>query len=258
MPMFEIRLLGQFSLTIDGHAIELPSRRAQSLLSYLALTAGVAHRREKLAGMFWPDSTDANARNYLRQALWRIRRSFDLYSISSQSYLKTDDLVISFRKDSAYWLDADALLERKVDEAWSVRELTDLVSLYYGELLPGFYDEWTVLERDRICASFEYKMRLLLGLLVGEQRWRDVPEWAEYWIAFGTVPEPAYQALMVAYAEMRDLRSVRNVYSRYVEAMDQELGLESSVELQAQYEQLVKGNKPTSRTSSSHAEAQDP
>jgi len=44
-----IFLLGQFKLQAEDRLIELPSRPAQSLLAYLALNAGVTHRREKLA-----------------------------------------------------------------------------------------------------------------------------------------------------------------------------------------------------------------
>jgi DNA-binding SARP family transcriptional activator len=73
----EVRLLGQFDLQYNGQQIIIPSRPAQSLLAYLALNAGVSHRREKLAGLLWPETTDANARGYLRKALWLIRKSFD-------------------------------------------------------------------------------------------------------------------------------------------------------------------------------------
>ena len=67
--MLEVRLLGQFSLQRDGQPLEIPSRPAQSLFSYLILNRDVSHRRERLAGMFWPDSLDSSARNNLRQAL---------------------------------------------------------------------------------------------------------------------------------------------------------------------------------------------
>ena len=73
--MLEIRLLGQFDIRRDGAPVEIPSRPAQSLLAYLVLNPGVAHRREKLAGLLWPDATEANARSYLRKALWQVRKS---------------------------------------------------------------------------------------------------------------------------------------------------------------------------------------
>jgi len=77
-----IFLLGQFKLQAEDRLIELPSRPAQSLLAYLALNAGVTHRREKLASLLWPETTETNARSYLRQALWRIRKSLEKVSLS--------------------------------------------------------------------------------------------------------------------------------------------------------------------------------
>jgi len=45
------------------------------------------------------------------------------------------------------------------------------LSLYQGELLPGFYEDWIVLERERIRGVFDTKMEQLLGNLVAAERW---------------------------------------------------------------------------------------
>jgi DNA-binding SARP family transcriptional activator len=70
--MLQIRLIGQFDVRLDGKRIVISSRAGQSLLAYLAMTAGTPNRREKLAGTLWPESSDENARKNLRQELWRI------------------------------------------------------------------------------------------------------------------------------------------------------------------------------------------
>ena len=67
--MLEVRLLGQFDVRLDGVPIELPSRRAQSLLAYLLLNPRTPHRREQLAGLLWPDATESNARSNLMHEL---------------------------------------------------------------------------------------------------------------------------------------------------------------------------------------------
>ena len=107
----KIFLLGQFKLQADDQRIELPSRPAQSLLAYLALNAGVTHRREKLAALLWPDATENNARGYLRQALWRIRKALEPPSMAGEDYLVTSDISITFDDQSDYWLDAASILE---------------------------------------------------------------------------------------------------------------------------------------------------
>ena len=48
--MLQVRLLGQFDVRVDSKRVVISSRAGQSLLAYLLLTAGVAHRRERLAG----------------------------------------------------------------------------------------------------------------------------------------------------------------------------------------------------------------
>ena len=45
-------------------------------------------------------------------------------------------------------------------------ELQNALSVYNSDLLPGFYDDWIVLERDRLLASYGSGMELLLVRLV--------------------------------------------------------------------------------------------
>ena len=131
-----IFLLGQFKLQTNDITIELPSRPAQSLLAYLVLNAGVTHRREKLASLLWPEATETNARSYLRQALWRIRRSLESASLSGDDFLQISDISVAFDDQSDYWLDVDLLLE-SVD-AQPVEELIKIVRLYRGSCCRGF------------------------------------------------------------------------------------------------------------------------
>jgi len=237
--MLEVRLLGQFDVGLDGAPIEMPSRPAQSLLAYLLLHPSTAHRREKLAGLLWPEATEANARNNLRHALWRVRKALET---GGRDYFLTDDLTIAFDANADYWLDA-AILERKVVEGGSVEELINVVAVCRGELLPGFYDEWIVLERERLQTVFERRMQLLLERLVEEQRWPEVLEWGERWIVPGHAPEPAYRALIYAHSGLSDVVSMAAVYQRCVEALRKELGVEPSEETRALYERLSRGEK---------------
>ncbi|HLF29012.1 MAG TPA: tetratricopeptide repeat protein [Anaerolineae bacterium] len=234
--MLEISLLGQFDLRLNGQPVELPSRPAQSLLAYLLIRPGAAHRREKLAGLLWPDTAEANARSYLRQALWRIRKALEP---GGSDYLLADDLTIAFDANSDYRLDLTDL-EREVAAEGSTDELVHCVAAYRGELLPGFYHEWVLAERERLHAVFEYKMNLLLNRLVAERRSSDVLAWGERWIALGHAPEPAYRALMTAHSRLGDRSSMAAVYQRCVEALRRELGVEPSEPTRALYERLLR------------------
>jgi predicted ATPase/DNA-binding SARP family transcriptional activator len=228
LEMLEVRLIGKFDIRCDGKPVIIPSRTAQSLFAYLTLTAGTSHRREKLAGMFWPDATEEKARAYLRHELWRIRKAFPPQS--KVDYLVADDISICFDASAEYWLDA-AILD-KVNENAATEELINALSVFQGEFLPGFYDDWVTQEREHLQAIYEQKMAWLLELLEGEKRWSDILEWAEQWISFGQTPEAAYRYLMIAYDAIGDRAMVASTYKRCVQAL-RELDLEPSEQTRA-------------------------
>ncbi len=240
--MLQIRLLGQFDLRANGVRLVIPSRAGQSLFAYLVLTAGTSHRREKLAGLFWPDTSDENARRYLRQELWRIRKAVAGQASSEVEYLLSEELAITFNPQADYWLDV-AQLERRGGGDESTAELVSRLELYRGELLPGFYDDWVILERERLQGLFDAKMQQLIKLLLREQRWTTVLEWGERWIAAGQTPEPAYRALMVGYAALGDRAKVTATFERCVAALEKELGVEASPETRTLYQELAMGER---------------
>jgi len=238
--MLEVRLLGAFAVKRDGKPVAISSRPAQGLFAYLVLTAGTSHRREKLAGMLWPDSTEEGARDYLRHALWKIRKAIEPASSKgkSDSYIVADDIHLSFNLDSKYSLDVAAI--RNIDENTSSKELMNALSLYEGELLPGYYEDWVLLEREHLQAVYEQKMARLLALLQDEGRWLDILKWGERWISFGQKPEPAYRALMTAHAAKGDMSKVAATYERCVKSL-KEFGVEPSEQTVRLYEGLKAG-----------------
>ena len=240
--MLEVRLLGTFEVKYKRKPISISSRPAQSLFAYLVLSAGTSHRREKLAGMLWPDSLEETARDNLRHALWRIRKA--LPSQSKDEYLLVDDLTIAFDTSAEYGLDATAL--ETLGENVSADELIAVLSEYQGELLPGFYDEWVMLEREHLSSVFEHKMARLMSLLQSEKRWLDILDWGERWIKLGQKPEPAYRALMLAYAAKGDMSKVAATYERCVKSL-REFGMEPSEQTRRCMKNLNWGEKLSKR-----------
>jgi len=243
--MLQIRLLGQFDVRIDGKRVAISSRAGQSLLAYLVLTAGTPHRREKLSGMFWPDTSDENSRKNLRNELWRIRKAISAQQSNESEYLLADEFTLTFNHDAEYWLDVSQMERPDLD----LQSLTSNLSLYQGELLPGFYDDWIILERERIQAIFESRMEQLLEQLVVAERWIAIQEWGERWLAFGKAPEPAYRALMLASGARGDMAKVASLYQRCTDDLQEHLGVKPSAETRALYDGLRKGtNTPLRAT----------
>lgn len=237
--MLQVWLLGQFEIKLDGRRVVLPARAAQSLLAYLMLSAGTPHRREKLAGLLWSELPEENARRNLRHEVWRIRKALVSPGAPAVEHILADDFILTFNRDADYWLDAAQLQRPETD----VESLISSLALYRGELLPGMYDDWVSLERERLQAVYESKMQTLLEKLIEDQRWNTAIEWSERWIAQGQVPEPAYRALMLAHGGLGNRSQVALDYERCVEALRDDLGVEPSSDTRALYEKLTRGDR---------------
>ena len=238
--MLEVRFLGKFEILNDGNPVAISSRPAQSLFAYLILSAGTSHRREKLAGLLWPDSLEETARDNLRHALWRMRKALPASQKPKTEYVLVDELSIAFNAGADYWFDAYEL--EKGSENMSADELIAVLSNYQGELLPGFYDEWVMLQREHLYSVFEHHMARLVSLLQEEKRCLDILDWGERWIKLGQKPEPAYRALMSAHAAKGDMSKVVATYERCVKSL-KEYGIEPSEQTKALYENLKSGKE---------------
>jgi DNA-binding SARP family transcriptional activator len=77
VPKFSLSLLGRFALAGPDGPVDLPNKKLAGLLAYLACTAPTPQPREKLATLLWGSHFEAQARQNLRQALFRLRRMLE-------------------------------------------------------------------------------------------------------------------------------------------------------------------------------------
>src|SRR5437588_12417978 len=104
MPTLYLRLLGDFSLLYcDQQVTSLNTARLRSLLTYLVLHRDVPQQRQHLAFLFWPDATEAQARNNLRQLLHQLRQAFPAveHFLSADAHMLHWHSVTPFHPDVA-------------------------------------------------------------------------------------------------------------------------------------------------------------
>src|SRR5215468_10078641 len=93
-PRFSLLLLGRFELTGPGGVVDLPSKKLAALLTYLACTAPEPQSRERLSALLWGSHFDAQAKQNLRQALFRLRK------VLGPDALQSDGEVVSLGADA--------------------------------------------------------------------------------------------------------------------------------------------------------------
>jgi len=99
--MLEVRLPGIFDIKYKAKSIRVSSHPAPSPSAYLVASVRPPHRREKLAGLLWPDTLEETARDNLRHALWWVCKALPPKPIIE--YLQGDDLSIAFNSSAGYF-----------------------------------------------------------------------------------------------------------------------------------------------------------
>ena len=102
LPILRAQLLGGFSLLYDNTAITgVNSARLQSLLAFLILHADSPQSRQQVASLFWSDTSEAQARNNLRQFLFQLRHTLP----DSNRFLQVDTNSIFWKTDEQQIID---------------------------------------------------------------------------------------------------------------------------------------------------------
>ena len=204
MSGLRLKLLGGFELrSASGVPIPLAARKPALLLAYLALRPGQPHGRETLAGLFWGDSDEIQARNSLRQALAVLRQ-----------HLRPDDGVLVTPEAETVAIAREALTTDVAELEHSLRlgtreALERAVALYDGELLDGYRPhepllaEWLTTERRHLRERALAAMTTLLDQLLDAGAGETGICLALRILALDPLQESAHRALMRLYARRR-------------------------------------------------------
>ncbi|KAB1929820.1 transcriptional regulator [Micromonospora sp. ALFpr18c] len=134
-----LHLLGGFRL-LRGTAPVVVPRGLQRVIALIGLRPGAT--RSQLAGLLWPDASEERALSSLRTALWRLRQdpccpmtvAGDTVRLGPAVRLDVDELV------------GTAARVRDGDDPCTARAL----AAGRHDLLPGWYDDWVLLDRERL------------------------------------------------------------------------------------------------------------
>jgi DNA-binding SARP family transcriptional activator len=219
-------LLGGFNLVVQDAPADLPIH-AQRVLAYLSLVEPThrGHLRTGLADRLWGSVPVERAQASLRTALWRIRRADPHLVRASRETVRLDDSV-----DVDVWrcvAQAGRLLTDDGDlQPWD----TDLSALR-GDLLPGWDEDWLLLERERIRQVQIHALEALAHRLRRCGRHLEAIEAAFAAIAEEPLRESAHAALIDIFLAERNVAQARSQLDRYAALLWSELAIKPSVEL---------------------------
>lgn len=205
----ELRLLGGLAVTVDGRRIPL-AESSQRVLALVALCERPVTRAH-VAGTLWMDHDDARAAANLRSALWRLNQSgVDLIACDGRMMQLAPHVVVDVRRVIA----SGRRLAEGSDESAVIDALDP--SVMAQELLPDWYDDWVILDRERLRQLRLHLLDLMCTRLTALGRFLDAIDVGLVAVAAEPLRESAHRAVIEAHLAEGNLGEARRQYDFYV------------------------------------------
>jgi tetratricopeptide (TPR) repeat protein len=210
------------------------SARLQSLTAYLMLRRGTPHARSHVAAIFWPESSDGQARTNLRKLVLELRRVIP----SVDRHLHTTEHTIEWLAASPLTLDVDEFTG-EIGPGASLVGLRRAVAAYRGDLLPQCYDDWIIPERERLRQAYMDVLDRIMVLLERRREYTEAIRYGRLLLQHDPLQEATARNLMRLHALMGDRTGAVRVYHACVTVLQRELGVSPSQATHEAYERLL-------------------
>jgi DNA-binding SARP family transcriptional activator len=233
---FKVRLFGKFNAHRNDRELDcFPSAKAKELFCYLLLHRDRPHPRETLATIFWGECTPEQTRKYLRQTLWQLQHALHGLSASeSLDVLRIDKGCVLLDSGHDLWLDvneferafapAKGIAGEKMD-AVCAGALRHAVSLYEGNLLEGWYQDWCLYHRERLENTYLSMLDKLMAYCELQEEYEAGLAYGERLLLQDRARERTYCRLMRMRYFAGDRAGALREFQRCEAALREELGV---------------------------------
>jgi DNA-binding SARP family transcriptional activator len=215
LPAVVLGLLGGWKLVSGGNSIDAP-HSVERVTAFLAIAG--ATPRSTVAGRLWPDFPEERAHGNLRSAIWRANRL-------GPELLREQSGRLSLAADIE--IDIDQLHHAEVAEPRATPEL-DIGAITTGELLPGWYEDWVLVERERLRQKQLHALEAFARRLVAQNKFAEAVDAALAAISAEPLRESAHRVLIEVHLAEGNLGEARRAYQSLRSLLEEELGVEPS------------------------------
>jgi adenylate cyclase len=229
---WRIELLGTLRATRGDQLLSrFLTQKNAALLAYLAYFRQRSHRREELVELLWPEGDPRAGRNSLKQALATLRHQLEPDSVPSGAVLIADRTTVQLNPeavvtDIAEFRAALRSAARSEEREQRVQCLARALDRYRGELLPGFFDDWVLQERQWLTESY---FQALAQLLTHLQQTGDYPralQYAQRGVSADPLREEAHRDLIRLYAAVGQQSAALRQYQELERLLKEQLNTE--------------------------------
>jgi DNA-binding SARP family transcriptional activator len=217
-----LSLLGGFELVIDGQIVPIVTG-SQRLLAVLALSTNGMTRADVVSTL-WPNKDRARGFANLRSAHWRLpAEARHVVAISGERLLL----------DPAAECDVIELRKRVAGlTAGAANSLTLTVTELTANLLPSWYEDWIIAEREQLDQLRVRALEVLCEQLTAQGRFGEAIEAGLTAVTSEPLRESAHKVLIAAHLAEGNRSEARRHYELYEQLLHQELGVAPGPDLQ--------------------------
>lgn len=217
-----LELLGGFELLVERQTAALPLH-VQRLLVFLALNNRAMHRAY-VAGSLWLEASQEHANACLRTTLWRARGLPCSLVEATTTHLRLAPSVAVDAHELAR--SAERVLH---GPAAADNDIERLASP--GDLLPDWYDDWVLQERERLRHLRLLALEAACDELIGEGRYADAVEAALAAVGADPLRESAHRLLISSHLSAGNVVEALRQYAAFCARLRHDLGLEPSPQI---------------------------
>ena len=220
-------LLSGFELRCDGDLVAVPPG-SQRLLAFLALQSRPVSR-SFVSGSLWPDATQDRASARLRSAMWRAPapQGLALLSTTTTHLGLRPEVKVDYR-EVVFW--ATALVD---GHAQAERISWTGLAEASQEILPDWYDEWVLVERERFRQLRLHALETACEQLVREGRYAQALMAGLAAVAAEPLRESAHRLVVMAHIGEGNLYEAFRQYRSCAALLESELGLSPSAAMES-------------------------
>jgi SARP family transcriptional regulator, regulator of embCAB operon len=222
-----VSVLGGFHLWWKGNVQAGIPRASQRLVAFLAIRGGVISRAT-IAGTLWPDASETHAYSNLRSALARLERTY-------RKTLQASKLDLGLAEGVAVDVRQAQILARRLLDPAMMPAQSDLgsaaVVALSRDLLPGWYDDWVLVEAEDWRQLRLHALEALAGQLAAVGCWGLAADAAGAAVRAEPLRESAHAALIKVHLAEGNQSEALRAFTRYRALLHAELGLEPTLRL---------------------------
>ena len=237
-PPLSIYALGNFRVFAGGAEVGdkiWKTKKSKYLFVYFASNAGRDVPDEKIMDMFWPDHQPEKARQSLYAALSHIRKALE-----SANAGETERVVLArkgfyrFDSEKSYFYDVrefDALYQEGQARIKAGHEEEAMVafqkaeSLYSGDFLEGYYEDWAMLIRDDVSMRRVDMLQTLMDHFYDLGRYEVCIDYAHRLLKIDSCHQEGHLALMQCFIALEKPDQAVRQYQTCSQVMKNELNL---------------------------------